>query len=130
MLFDRLMTAGRASLAWQENRPRITGPYQGAMLSVARKDLSHETQNGPTCLRSTREPVQTGKMPLVASGGDAAQPTAHFSQDDHWEKEWMQADARIWATGLKWSSLTEETRPSHASRESDAKQTKISFQAT
>lgn len=66
MLFDRLMTAGRASLAWQENRPRITGPYQGATLSVAPKDLSHETQNGPTCLRSPREPVQTGEMPLVA----------------------------------------------------------------
>lgn len=124
MLFDRLMTAGRASLAWQENRPRITGPYQGTMLS------SHETHNGPTCLRSPYKAVQTGKMPLVASGGDAAQLTAHFSQDDPWEKEWMQADARIWATGLKWSPLTEETRPSHASRDSDANQTKISFQAT
>lgn len=61
MLFDRLMTAGRASPAWQENRPRITGPYQGAMLSVARKDLSHETHNGPMWLRSPRKPVQTGK---------------------------------------------------------------------
>lgn len=64
MLVDRHMTAGRAAVAWQENRPHIAGLY---VLSLARLYAINEGQIWPECPHSPHKCTQTGRTPLEVS---------------------------------------------------------------
>lgn len=92
MLVDRRMTAGRASVAWQENRPHITALYQGMMLTVTQTNIRNKACTEPTCLHNPQKLTGAGKTPLEVSlyEGGVALLRAHFSQADPREREWME----------------------------------------
>ena len=128
MLVDRRMTVGRASVAWQENRPHITGLHQDMLLSLANTDIRNEAHTWPTSLHNLHMLTQTGKTPLEVSlcEGGFALLRAYFSQADPGEREWIE---EMWGQGhsLEVELSDRETRTANVIWASNAHQTKTSF---
>lgn len=114
MLVDGHKIAGRASVAWQENRPHITGQYQCMTLSLVTTDIKNEATNmSEYPLKLT----QTGRTPLEVSlyEGGVALSRAHFSEADPREREWIERDVRIGPLSRSGALSDRETRTANVS---------------